>query len=91
MGLTRAGVEPYLIAEDEAIAPKDSLLVWIPDDQLSIALWVGVELVDIAVLTRPPAVEAKGLLTKAPDLTHRIRSGGGMEDIDLVAPLVGQP
>ena len=80
----------YLITEDEAIAPENRLLGRIPNNQLSIAVSSNIKIIDVAILPRTSPIEAEGFLSETPNLTHRIWSGGGMEDIDLVAPLIRQ-
>ena len=84
----RGFVHLYLVAEHEAVAAEDSSFGGVPHDELTIAVVGEVELVDVAVTPRTAAVEAEGLFSQAPDLTHRLGSRACVEDVDLVPTLI---
>ena len=84
----RGFVHLYLVAEHKAVATKDSSFGRIPHDELTITVVGEVELIDVAVAPRTTAVEAESLFAQAPDLTHRLGSRAGVEDVDLVPTLI---
>ena len=71
------------------ISTNNLLFLWIPDDKLFIAIFTGIELINIHRLTCTASCLTEGDLAKAPDLFHHVGCIVSSYDINLVMTFVG--
>ena len=82
------GVNINVGAKDIAIAADDLFSLRIPHDELLVAVWHGVELIDIHTLAGAAASLSEGYLTKTADFLHHVGRFMSRYDIYFVVALV---
>ena len=82
-------IETHIRSAQEAIASQDLLLFRAPYNQLPIGVLHRVELINIDLFARTPAIIAESDLSQASNLLHHMWGVVGGYDINLVARLVG--
>ena len=82
-------VEIHIRSEFVAIAADNLLCLWVPDDELFVAVFHRVELVEVEFLARSSSGSPESLFALASYLAYHVRCVVIIDDIDFVCALVG--